>query len=133
MSRPPSALALSHRLSQLATLHLVDTCGLTDESINHLATPASLATLHLVDTCGLTDESMSHLALNLSTSLTDLTLSGCRNLRGSFVRQVVASCPALRALALSRCAVPAIALDPISRLQNLEVISVTSCTRTDNT
>ena len=28
------------------------------------------------------------MAGNLTTSLTDLTLSGCRNLRGSFIRQV---------------------------------------------
>ena len=33
---PASAQLLTRRLTQLRSLHLVDTCGLTDESMNHV-------------------------------------------------------------------------------------------------
>ena len=93
----------------------------------------ALRSLHLTDACGLTDEGLAGLAGRLGSSLTDLSLLGCRNLRGVALRDIATACPRLRSLAISRSTVQAIAFEPVSRLEGLESLSVAACARTDYT
>jgi hypothetical protein len=63
----------------------------------------------------------------------ELALSGCRSMRGAVLRELCNHCTALKVLHFSRSPIRAVHLEATSKLTQLEVLSVTSCARTDTT
>lgn len=91
----------------------------------------ALRSLHLLDTPNFSDEAL--MAWRWKTSLEELALSGCRSLRGSAVRDMCTHCTGLKALHFSRSPVRALHMEATSTLTQLEILSISSCTRADTT
>ena len=91
----------------------------------------ALRSLHLLDTPNFSDEAA--VAWRWGTNLEELALSGCRSLRGSAIRDMCTQCTALKILHFSRSPVRALHMEATSKLTQLEILSVSSCARTDTT
>lgn len=92
----------------------------------------SLKSLSISDAPAFSDEHLQVLALGLKSTLTDLSITGCRNLRGLSSAAICQGCVSLKSIHLSRSPVNAVVMDSITRLTGLQVLSVTSSGRTES-
>ena len=90
-----------------------------------------LRSLHLLDTPNVGDEGVA--AWRWKTTLEELVLSGCRMLRGSSLGDLCSHCTSLKALHFARCPLRAMHMEATSSLTQLELLSVSSCARSDTT